>query len=279
MKVLIVTDLEGVSGIVEWDRHEPGTRLDAWQRTLMTGEVNAAIAGAFDAGATRVKVAEGHRAIDILQLDDRATIVPAAYPAAAALQGWDEGFDALLQIGCHAMAGTPDGVLAHTQNRNVEWIKLNDVLVGEIGLVAAAAGDYGFPCVMVSGDVAVCREAEALFGDVETAPVKRGYDAHHADCLHPTLARKRIHEKVRAALGRLGEFRPFVVAGPVRCVERLKAPHEARHLEDVRENQPHAEVVDEHTIAYTGRNVVEAFARRCGLDYTWPSDDADAAPA
>ena len=99
MNILITTDLEGVSGIVDWDKHETGTPLDAWQRQLMTGEVNAAIEGAFEAGATRIKVAEGHNAIDILQLDARATLVPARFPAVPPYQGWDEGFDAQIQIG------------------------------------------------------------------------------------------------------------------------------------------------------------------------------------
>ena len=40
MRVLIMTDLEGVSGITDWDAHEPMTPQDQWQRTLMTGEIN-----------------------------------------------------------------------------------------------------------------------------------------------------------------------------------------------------------------------------------------------
>ncbi len=43
MNVLIITDLEGVSGITDWDAHECGTGQDQWQRQLMTGEVNAVV--------------------------------------------------------------------------------------------------------------------------------------------------------------------------------------------------------------------------------------------
>jgi D-amino peptidase len=268
MKVLIVTDLEGVSGIVEWDKHEPRTPQDQWQRTLMTGEVNAAVAGAFDAGATRVKIAEGHNAIDILQLDERATLVPAQYPACAAATGWDEGFDALMMIGKHSMAGTPDGVLAHTGNRGVEFVELNGIRVGESGNEAAEAGDYGFPTVMISGDVAACREMQELLGDIEAAPVKVGYDCHHADCLHPLAAHRLIREKARTALERLGDFTPFRIPGPIRLVERRKEPHAPAVLEGAR-TKPWTTIVDERTLEYTGCNVVEAFARRCGLDYCW----------
>ncbi|MBT3379284.1 MAG: hypothetical protein HN742_03675 [Lentisphaerae bacterium] len=268
MNVLIATDLEGVSGIIDWDAHEPRTPQDQWQRTLMTGEVNAAIAGAFDAGATRVKVSEGHNAIDILQLDERATLVPAFYPAMPPYQGWDEGFDALLQIGKHAMSNTPHAVLAHTGSRAVDFLEINGIRVGECGTEAAEAGDYGFPCVLISGDTAVCQEMEELLGDIEIAPVKTGYTEHHCDCLHPNMARKLIREKTRAALERLEDFAPFVVPGPIRMTQRLRKPYSDDSLRAI-EARPYTEVIDAHTVVYKGRNVVEAFAHRCGVDYTW----------
>jgi D-amino peptidase len=272
MKILICTDLEGVSGIVEWDKHERGTNLDMWQRQLMTGEVNAAIAGAFEAGATRVKVAEGHAAIDIIQMDERATLVPAQWPAIPPLQGWNDGFDALIQIGRHSMAGTANGVLSHSFNRGVEFIEINDIRVGEIGVSAAHAGDFGFPTVMVSGDQAACQEAQSLLGDIEIASVKTGYGCHYADCLQPTIARSLIKKKVSAALRRIESFKPFVIPGPVRFVERSKEPHSPEFMKEKRRN-PYTEIVDENTIAYIGRNVVEAFTRRCGLEYDWPGND------
>ncbi|MBN1352723.1 M55 family metallopeptidase [candidate division KSB1 bacterium] len=272
MKILITTDLEGVSGIVEWDRHDRGTPLDLWQRKLMTGEVNAAIEGAFDAGATRVKVAEGHNAIDILQMDRRASIVPAIWPAIPPLQGWDEGFNALIQIGHHAMAGTKNGLLAHSYNhRTVEYIEINGMRIGEIGVEAAQAGDYGFPTVLISGDEAACREAQDLLGDIEVAAVKKGYGCHHADCLHPAKARELIREKARAALNRLDEFKPFIIPGPIKIIECYFKPLDEQTLKAKKE-MPETEIIDERTLAYHGRNVVEAMARRCGVDCSWTAE-------
>jgi len=271
MNVVITTDLEGVSGIVEWDTPDLGPIARARIEALMTGEVNAAIEGAFDAGADQVRVAEGHRAIDILQLDGRATIVPAHAPAVAAAQGWDDGFDALIQIGKHAMSDTPDGVLCHTYNPvAVEYMEINGARIGEIGVEAAEAGDFGFPTVMVSGDAAACREAQTLLGDVEVAAVKIGYGGHHANCLSPKAARDLIRGKVRTALERLGDFKPCVIPGPIRLVQRLKVPHHPEWLDNVR-GKPYVEICDELTAVFTGRNVVETIARRGGLDCTWPA--------
>lgn len=264
MHIVILTDLEGVSGIIDWDLHQPYTPLDRWQRTLMTGEVNAAVAGAFDAGATRVKVTEGHTAVEILELDDRATLVSCTGPTLPLLCGWDEGFDALLQIGCHSMAGTPDGVLAHTGNRSVEFVEINGVRMGEIGVVSASAGDLGIPCVMVSGDAAACREARALLGNIEAACVKTGYGTHYADSLAPAAARRLIREKTASALRRIGEFRPFVIPGPITVKERLITERDREQLAQLRK-RPDAEVIDAKTVVYRGENVLEAYARRCGV--------------
>ena len=218
-----------------------------------------------------MKIVEGHNAIDILQMDERATLVPAQYPACAAATGWDEGFDAMMMVGKHAMAGTADGILAHTGNRGVEFVEINGTRVGESGNEAAEAGDYGFPTVMISGDVAACREMEELLGDIETAPVKVGYDCHHADCMHPMAARRLVREKARKALERLGEFTPYRIPGPVRLVQRHYEPYSSVALKNA-ETSLWVDVVDDRTLAYKGQNVVEAFARRCGLDYTWAGE-------
>lgn len=271
MNVLIITDLEGVSGIFDWDRHELRTPQDQWQRKLMTGEVNAAVDAAFEAGAKAVKVAEGHNAIDNLTLDSRVTLVPAVYPAIPPLQGWDEGFHALIAIGKHAMSGTPDGVLAHTGSRAVEWTEVNGIRVGESGVEAMEAGDYGFPMVMISGDVAACREMKQLLGDIEVAPVKRGYDMHHCDCLHPAEAQDLIRSRVEKALKRLHQFEPFKVEGPIEYVERMKEPYADERLQTYA-SKPFVTVRDDRTLVFSGQNVVEAFARRCGVDYSWPED-------
>lgn len=133
------------------------------------------------------------------------------------------------------------------------------------------AADFGFPAVMISGDVAACREMKELLGDIETAPVNVGYDCHHADCLHLRVAQRLIREKAQAALKRLGDFKPFSIAGPIRIVQRLIEPYSPGVLQKAGE-KPWVEVVDDRTLAYLGQNVVEAYARRCGMEYTWTQE-------
>ena len=270
MRVLITTDLEGVSGIVAWDKHEFRTPLDVWQRKLMTGEVNAAIAAAFDAGATEVKIAEGHNAIDILQMDPRAVLIPAVWPAVPFYQGWSEGYDALLQIGKHAMENTPQAVLCHSYSHNaIAWMKINGELIGEIGVESAEAGEYGIPFVMISGDEAACQEGLKYSPGAEIAPVKKGYGLHHAACLSPEAAQKLIYQKVSTALSRLDTFDLYRIPGPIEMLIRQKKilSPEAMAAESAK---PFTEVLDDFTVRITGRTVVESMAYRCGLDWSWP---------
>ncbi len=56
MRVLIMADMEGVSGIVVWDQVNGGAPMYEEGRRLYTEEINAAVRGAKAAGATEVVV-------------------------------------------------------------------------------------------------------------------------------------------------------------------------------------------------------------------------------
>ena len=52
MRVLISADMEGVTGVTFPDDVEPGNPRWQYHRQFFTSDVNAAIEGFFDAGAT-----------------------------------------------------------------------------------------------------------------------------------------------------------------------------------------------------------------------------------
>ncbi len=77
MKIVIVTDMEGVAGILnhgDWVVH--AGRFFAKGQRLLTHEVNAAVDGLFKGGATEVVVLDGHGqgGIDPELLDERAEL-------------------------------------------------------------------------------------------------------------------------------------------------------------------------------------------------------------
>src|ERR1700731_1564231 len=191
MRVVIFCDMEGVSCIETWEQVSAGKPFYEESRKLYTDEMNAAVRGARAAGASEITVVDCHGAGGAYsfksflpdRLESGAQYV-FGYPWARYITPFEEGCDAILFVGAHAMAGTPDGVLCHTVS-NQAWYnaRINDTLVGESGIVAAICGCFDCPCVFVSGDAATCREVKTLLGDkVVEAAVKEGlgrYSARH----------------------------------------------------------------------------------------------------
>lgn len=223
MKILIAADMEGVSGVVHWDQVDPGHAEYERFRRVMTGDVNAAIQGAFEAGASEVIVSDGHaygRNILIEELDPRARLNSGSPAPLAMIQGIEDDVNGVIFIGYHARAGTPNAILDHTwSSRCVANLWLGDTLVGESGLNAAVCGYFNAPVIMVSGDQTVCSEALELLGPLEVAVVKWASGRMAADCLPPSLAQREIHAAVVRAVKRLtsGEApAPFVLPAPVK---------------------------------------------------------------
>ena len=220
MKVYIVTDMEGVSGIVRWEQARVGTADYHAALPLLVGEINAAIEGAFAGGASEVLVNDGHDGGYNLtylyrDLDPRATYLTGT-PRPQTLCGLDERFDALMMVGYHPMAGTPGGNLAHTQSsKTVSCCWLNGEPVGEIGQMAIIAGHYRIPAVFVSGGRAATQEAEALLGLVETATVKWDQGETSAVCLSHPQACEAIRTGTERAMRLVGQAEPYVIQPPI----------------------------------------------------------------
>lgn len=216
MNVLIMTDLEGISAVSSF-AHMTDPSCYQTACTRLMADVNAAIDGAIRAGAEKVFVVDGHGSgknfIDSL-LDPRATKVSG--------EQWcqltkEQKYDAYLQIGAHAKAGTLNGFLDHTQS-SVEWYcyNINGKTYGEIAQGALFVGAYGIPCVMVSGDQAACQEATDCLGpNVSVAPVKKGIGRNKAECLPQELAEELIRTVAEQGIHRRNEMQPFQLPLPL----------------------------------------------------------------
>ena len=218
LRVYISSDMEGIAGLVSGTQVSAGERDYAVGRRLMIAETNAAIAGAFDAGATEVLVNDSHGSQTNLlaeELDRRASLITGSPKPVGMMQGIDSTFDAAVFVGYHAQASTADAVLGHTYSGALKSVKLNGREVGEYGLNAAIAGHFGVPVVFISGDRAVVEQARALIPGVEGLAVKEGIGQTAARTLHPAEARERIVAGVRTALGRRSQIRPVQLARPV----------------------------------------------------------------
>jgi D-amino peptidase len=218
--------MEGITGVVHWDQVSPSHPEYARFRKLMTGDVNAAIRGAFAGGATSVSVTDGHsisRNILIEELDPRATLNSGSPMPLSMVHGVDQGVDAVFFVGYHARIGAQNAILDHTwSDERVANLWINGRLFGESGLNGAVCGYFNAPVIMISGDQTVCAEARDFFGNaVETAVVKQAIGRMAAECLPPAVTAKLIEDAAKRAMKKLAKKKtpkPFKVKTPVKMV-------------------------------------------------------------
>jgi D-amino peptidase len=219
MKVFISADIEGVSGVVDRDDAVVGAREYERARRLMTADVNAAIAGAYEGGATQVLVNDAHskmRNLIVEDLDPRAEVIQGVVKRGCMMEGLDESFAAVFFVGYHSRAGNPFGVMNHTMwSRGFQNLFLNGAPVGEIGVNAAYAGQFGVPVVLVTGDQTAVQEAQELLGPLASAVTKQALGRFTARLLAPSKAQELTRQAARDALARLADFKPYVLPKPV----------------------------------------------------------------
>ena len=218
MRIHVISDIEGVAGIVKRAQTSGDQPLYHEGRRLYTEEINAAVRGAKKAGATEVVVMDCHGAGGDYEFNSLLPDLLDADCEFVVQSEWTEytefleqGCDAALFVGMHAMAGTPDGVMSHTVSGQA-WhsLKFNGTLVGETGINAALCGQWGCPVLMVTGDRATCREATALLGDgLTTVEVKVGLGRFSARSLPALKAREVIEAGAARALKDLTAVQPY----------------------------------------------------------------------
>ncbi len=225
MKILIAADMEGITGVVHWDQVNPSHPEYSRFRRLMTGDVNAAIRGAFSGGADSVMVTDGHnnsRNILIEELDPRAVLNTGSPMPLSMVHGVDQNVDGVFFIGYHGRMGAQNAILDHTwSDERVGNLWINGRLFGESGFNGAVCGHFNVPVIMISGDQTVCAEAHDFFGDLETAVVKTAIGRMAAECLPPAVTAKLIEGTAEHALRGLANKqspRPFKVEAPITMV-------------------------------------------------------------
>jgi len=265
VRVQMWCDMEGVAGIVHWDQVNGGSPQYEEGRRLYTQEINAAVRGAKRAGATEIVVIDGHGAGGGWtfnswikdQLEPGAEYIT-GYRWGSYVEGLQNGCEALLLPGAHAMAGTPDAVLCHTIS-STNWVNayINGIAVGESGLVAAIAGCFDIPVVFVSGDEATCREVAEFVGtSVTQAAVKKGLGRFAARNLAPADACALIEEKVYESLSNRKAWpKPYKTPTPAELKVDLHTPDQS--LQYI--GKPGVEIVDARTVISRGPNFWQAW--------------------
>lgn len=223
LKIYVNTDLEGISGVFNFTQtREKGSPENLLACEYFMEDLSAVIQGLRDGGATEVVVLDGHgnqAVVPHLMVQGATYITGRPRPGAGNLTLLDSSFAAMVMIGFHAMNGTPDGVLCHTQSSKTEnkyWY--NDIESGELVQNAVIAGYYGVPLVMITGDVATCREANHFFGDkIVTVATKRGLAREAAELYPFEETRQALYEGAKKAVSVISRCKPYTLQFPVKA--------------------------------------------------------------
>ena len=258
LKIHISVDMEGVAGTVTGEQLGPTGFEYARFREFMTREALAAIESARAGGATEIVVADSHgngQNLLIDQLPPDVRIIRSWPRKLGMVAGVDDNVDAAIFIGYHAGTNNTTGVRAHTfSSANLTRVAVNGVNVTEGSWNAAIAGQFGVPVIMMSGDDAAIAEVRKSIGNIEAAETKRSLGFHSASTLTPQASADLIKQRVRAAMGRLQEFKPYKVQSPVTVDVSFKNYLAAEVLAYL----PIFERTDSHSVRFKAKDMAEA---------------------
>ena len=219
MKIFISSDMEGTAGVVDWDQVTAGGHLHDYYADLLTQEINAAIDGAVQAGATEFLLNDSHGKMANLRpdaLSGSARYLSGRFKPMYMMQGLDASFDAVFFISYHGSMSSKSAALSHTYTPVAfTEVTINGVVTGEAGINALVAQAYGVPVVLVTGDDITAQEIEPFCPGVHTAVVKESVTRFAANSLHPAEARRLIFDKAAQAITALNSAQKVSIKLPV----------------------------------------------------------------
>ncbi len=219
MKVLISVDAEGITGIHKLMQVLPEGKDYGLLRKMMVHDVNAAIQGAGQAGATEFIVNDCHSHGDnmvITDLDPRAILYSGFHKPYWMAGGVEKDVDALMLIGYHSRKGAR-GTISHTIYYNAVWeATVNGVPFGEADFVAYAAGYFGIPTILLTGDDCVTAYAKKQMPGIHTVTVKEAVKNSAALLYHPDKTGPAIAEEARLAVADYQKISPLKLDGPLK---------------------------------------------------------------
>jgi D-amino peptidase len=251
--------MEGITGVAVKGHVVEGHPGYERARRFMASDVNAAVAGAFDGGATEVLVNDGHFLMTNIMLEDldpRARLITGRGKALAQMEGLDTSYGAVFYVGYHAAVGTHDAVISHTYlGKAVREVRRNGKPVSEGEVNSGIAGYFGVPVALITGDDKTVEQTTGALGDMENVVVKKGLNRYAANSLSLPAAAKLIREAAARAVGRAKSMRPPVVPSPVTFEIDFMSPAEAA----ITTLFPTVELRGPRTVAVTDTDYLRGF--------------------
>ena len=252
MKFLVMTDIEGVTGVTTF----PQAEKSEFGKRMLMHDLLAVLDGIKEMGAEAV-IYDMHtdgRNVNVEEVDFPVVMGKPILPHLWRGVG-GEGFDGLFMVGLHTMQNAGGHLLQHSYLREYDSIHINGILVGEIGVEAALAGEAGVPLKLVTGDDMGCREAEDLIDGVITCAVKESLAEDSAICLTPDKTGVLLKEAAKKAVS--AQVKPFILTPPYEIrIEFSKC----RYLNAMRKLHPEI-FENKNTVVMRGENLLETWSK------------------
>lgn len=246
MNVYVMVDIEGISGVYTREQVTPDGSRFAEGRKYITEDVNACVKGLKAAGVDKIYVRDCHGGSYSFIWDQLSSDVEYFICGNTRDKRFlgIEDCDAVIFLGYHAMAGTQYAVLEHSwSSMHIQNIHINGKKVGEIAMDAAAAGEYGKPVIMISGDDLACKEAKEIMPNIVCAEVKKAANVIGAMLMPKEKAHKLIYDKAIEAVKNAENCKRFEFDKPldvtVELSQRNMLPNSSR--------MPYTHVIDGRT--------------------------------
>ncbi|MFN7933299.1 MAG: M55 family metallopeptidase [Bryobacteraceae bacterium] len=253
--VFLITDAEGVGGVCRQDQTDP---KDPEMRQLLTGEINAAVDGFLAGGADEVIVWDGHdgsQTLSTLTIHPKAKLVMGGLGPSMLME---RRFSAVAYVGQHSKANIRGGIMAHSYNSlGIQNMLLNGKPVGEIDVIAAMAGHFGTPIILLTGDQAAVNELREIVPQAEMVSVKEGIGRYVCISMSAKSAQDAIRQAAQRSIAKIGTIKPYVVPGPM----TLQIEYTTRNSLPVgAELRYGAEVLDDRTIRFRGKDILDLWS-------------------
>jgi D-amino peptidase len=257
MRLYISADIEGIAGVASRENLAPGRFEYEQARDWMTDAVVASCETLRELGATEIVVSDSHgngQNIRFERMPAYVRLVRSWPRPLGMMQGIETGhFDAALLVGYHAGSANIAGTLSHSiSGEFIHEIRLNGAPVPEAVISGALAGHFGVPVILVAGDDVAIEETRVSLGDVATACLKTSLGFLSTNSLSPAAADQVLRDAVREACGRIGQYRPYILAGEIALEIRLRNRFMAEWLSYL----PDVARLDAFTIGMTCADIV-----------------------
>ena len=258
-RYMVRCDIEGVSGVVSYEQAEPGKREYAFGHEMFMSDLIALLQGLNAGGADEVVIYDEHyygRNIDMGELVCNVSAIcgkPPYRPDWAG--GLDASFAGVVLLGFHSKFGTPGGLLHHTYELDIRDLRINGVSVGEIGMEAAIAGDYGVPVVLVTGDSAGVAEAQALLPGTVGVVVKESLGESGGQCYPLCVTSEHIRSAAELVVKTPPQVDPYCTRGVTLEVEL----NDGAYLDAVRAHLS-SEMTNDRTLVIKTETATAAWA-------------------